>query len=619
LTPTESNAGHPTSGVEGRARFLAPRLARYEEATIPADEQQAIETGAWRASLAGPPVLGHPPGDMMPTVEEYAGWLAELPPVAVPATGPRFSVIVPVYNPSAEHLTACIRSMRAQTYGNWELVLVDASDAVHVAPIIGRFTAVDHRIHAVRTDNQGIAANTNVGVAASCGSWIAFLDHDDVLAPDALAALASAIVEAPDADFVYSDEDKLDEEGRYREPFFKPDWSPHLLRTVNYIAHLVALPRVLFDDVGGIRTGFEGAQDYDFVLRATSRARTVVHLPRILYHWRQHPLSTASDVLVKPDAHGAGRRALQDWASEHAPGASIGLGAGATSHRVRMPLRPEKVSIIVPFKDRPQMTEQCLRAIERCAGELAFEVLLVSNASREQATHRAIERWRQLPFVRVEHYDEPFNFQRLNNWAAGRTDGPLLVFLNNDTEPLHQGWLEALAEYAQQPDVGAVGARLFYPDGTVQHAGVAVGIGGLAEHPWAHLAPDAVTPAGPSYWVRDVTAVTAACLMVRREVFESVGGFDERFIVCGGDVDLGIRLRQAGYWNVFTPFARLLHHESATRPRRPPDSDVQESLRSYATLLRVGDPFYNASLTRADTTCRLELPPVREPSIARRR
>jgi GT2 family glycosyltransferase len=372
------------------------------------------------------------------------------------------------------------------------------------------------------------------------------------------------------------------------------------------MGHLVAVRRQLFDQIGGCRSEFEGAQDYDFLLRATHAATRVEHVPDILYHWRQHSASTAADVRSKPGAHGAGRRALQSLAYAASPGAWVDVGAGATSHRLRYPVDQELTSIVVPFRDRPELTDGCLQAIERTRADLPIEVLLISNQSTDHKTLEMMEEWpRRWDWVRVLEYDEPFNFQALNNWAVTEASGRLLVFLNNDTEPLHRGWLEALAEHAQRPEVGAVGARLFYRNGLVQHAGVVVGIGGFAEHPWAGLHPDAWTAAGPSYWTRDVLAVTAACMMIQRDKFDAVGGFDERFIVCGGDVDLGIRLRGNGLWNIMTPYARVLHHESATRHRNPPENDVRESLRSYAPYLAGGDPFYNPNLTLRDTTCQV--------------
>jgi O-antigen biosynthesis protein len=324
----------------------------------------------------------------------------------------------------------------------------------------------------------------------------------------------------------------------------------------------------------------------------------------VLYHWRQHRASTALDVRQKPLSHSAGRRAVQEHARRVSPGTWVEMGAGATSHLVRYPVKRELVSIVIPFRDQSSLTHRCLEAIEVSAPELPIEVLLVSNQSREPVTATAMEQWeRRWTWAKVLEFNEPFNFQRLNNWASKEASGSLLLFLNNDTEPLHHEWLEFLAENAQRPEVGAVGGRLFYPDGRVQHAGVAVGIGGFAEHPWARLHPDAITPAGPSYWVRNVLAVTGACLMVDREKFGQIGGFDERFEVCGGDVDLCIRLREHGWVNVMTPFCRVVHHEAATREWKPPENDVSESLRAYARYLREGDPYYNRNLTLAGTTC----------------
>jgi GT2 family glycosyltransferase len=565
-----------------------------------------ISSDAWRQRLSGPTVTSDLPFDLMPDSATYEAWRAARRAPDPPVEGPLFSIVTPVFNPVAAFLTACIRSVRAQTYSHWELLLLDVSDAPHVAPIADRFSQLDDRIAVVRQENLGIAVNTNSAVAHSAGDWVVFLDHDDTIEPHALAALARRIQELSDCDFIYSDEDKLDSSGCRVDPFFKPDWSPDLLRSVNYVTHLTAVRRSLFDQVGGIRTGYEGAQDYDFVLRATDKARRVEHIPDVLYHWRRHEKSTAFDVRAKPEAHDAGRRALQDFVRLRYPSAWVEIGAGATSHRVRYPVQEELVSIVVPFRDQPHLTEACIAAIAASAPTLPLEVLLVSNQSRLPETFEAMERWdREWSWTRVLEFDEPFNFQRLNNWASRQATGGLLLFLNNDTEPLHSGWLESLAEHAQRHEVGAVGGRLFYPDGSVQHAGIAVGIGGFAEHPWSRLHPDAVTPAGPSYWVRNMLAVTAACLMVGHDKFDGVNGFDERFQVCGGDVDFCLRLYQAGFCNVMTPFCRVVHHEAATRERQPPENDVRESLRAYAPYLANGDPFYNPNLTLTDTTCRI--------------
>lgn len=559
----------------------------------------------WLVAVGGPAVTAEVP-PCGPDPELYSQWAAIPRDVPVPASGPRFSILTPVFNPDSRFLEACVRSVRAQTYGNWHLVLVNVSTEPHVGPICRRFSLVDERVTVVQAENAGIASNTALGATHATGEWLIFLDHDDELPPHALAAVARAIHDNPDADFLYTDEDKLDDAGARVDPLFKPDWSPDLLRMVNYIGHLVVVRRSLYDAAGGLRPGFDGAQDYDFLLRATSRAQRIVHIPDVLYHWRRHANSTAVDVRVKPDAHSAGRRALQAFADECVPGAWVDLGSGPTTHRLRYPLRIEPVSVIIPFRDTSEITDACLRSLSFVFNELPFEALLVSNRSEEKKTLEMMERWeRDYAFARCLEYDEPFNFQALNNWAVRRAEGSLLLFLNNDTQALHDKWIDGLAEHAQRPEVGVVGPRLFYPNGLVQHAGVAVGIGGFAEHPWAGLHPDSWTVAGPSYWVRNVLSVTAACMMVERSKFDAVGGFDERFCVCGGDVDLGLRLVAAGYWNVMTPFIRLVHHESLTRERVPPEEDVEQSLRAYRPYLDDHDPFYNVNLTLENTSCGL--------------
>jgi GT2 family glycosyltransferase len=564
------------------------------------EELLLLDPDIWRRPLSGPPVQAATAEDVLRNpVEPYHRWIERHPTSAeITEPGPRFSLIVPVFNPIARFLEAVIRSVRNQTYPQWELILYDVSTEPHVDPICRRFAALDDRIRVVQGDNLGIAANTNTAAAAASGEWLALLDHDDLLAPEALSILAASITASPEADFVYSDEDKIDGIDHRSDPFFKPGWSPDLLRTVNYITHLAAIRRNLWERVEGMREGFDGAQDYELFLRATHEASRIEHVPEVLYHWRVHEGSTAGDVRQKPQAHRAGRKALESFLDSTEPGAWVEPGPGPTSHRVRYPVRRERVSIIMPFKDGAELTEKALTAIDRYRFELPFEVLLVSNRSEEPSTLESIEAWQaRWTWVRTVEYDRPFNFQSLNNWAVGQTDGPLLLFLNNDAEPIHAGWLEALAEHAQRPAVGAVGGRLFYPDGRVQHAGVAVGIGGYADHPWKGLHPDAWTPAGPSYWTRNFLAVTAACLMIERAKFAKVGGFNERFVVGGGDVDLGLRLVEAGYWNVMTPWARLIHHESVTRGTSVPESDLIESRRVYGPYLAGGDPFYNRNLS----------------------
>jgi GT2 family glycosyltransferase len=593
----------------------AAHRAETAQRTLYAYEQALFRnTGDWLEASRGPAVTALPKFTG-PDPERYRAWVASRAVPDAPPVGPRFSFLTPVFNPDSRFLESCIRSVRAQTYDAWQLVLVNVSTEPHVAPICRRFSLLDDRLTVVTTDNRGIAANTALAADHATGEWLVFLDHDDELAPQALAAAAEVIAGDPDVDFIYSDEDKLDEQGERVDPFFKPDWSPDLLGTVNYIGHLVVVRRSLYEAAGGLREGFDGAQDFDFLLRATPLARKIVHIPDVLYHWRRHINSTAIDVRVKPDAHGAGRRALQAFADQWSPGAWVDLGAGPTTHRLRYPLRAEMASIILPFRDAPEVTDLCLQSLNNYFNEVPFEVLLVSNRSEEEKTFALMERWeRQYRWARCLEYDEPFNFQTLNNWAVRQAEGSLLLFLNNDTEALHDKWLDSLAEHAQRPEIAAVGPRLLYPNGLVQHAGIVVGIGGFAEHPWAGLHPDTWTPAGPSHWVRNFLSVTAACLMIERSKFDAVDGFDERFTVCGGDVDLGLRLCAAGYRNVMTPFVRLVHHESMTRSREAPAEDVVESMRAYRPYLEGHDPYYNVNLTLEDTSCEVRRPEIAEDS-----
>jgi GT2 family glycosyltransferase len=583
------------------------RIGRLSQGLAGLDAQLVSRIACWRSDVAGPAVTAEVPEP--DRLAEYDSWLtraADRPEPTAAPTGITFSILIPVYNPPAALLEACIRSVRAQTYGTWELVLIDGSDAPHVAPICDRFAALDSRIRIVRHENLGISANTNLAAEHATGNWYLLVDHDDELAPHALAAFAEAIEANGDLRYGYSDEDKIDEAGRRSDPFFKPDWSPDLLRTLNYITHLQGIRRDLWEEIGGLRPKTDGAQDYDLALRASAAAGGAFHIADVLYHWRVHSQSTAGDVGVKPHAHRAGRRALEDYAQHHAPDSWIEFGTGPTSHRFRYPVVTQPLSVIIPFRDGADVTETCLTGIARFGTALPLEVLLINNQSSDPQTHERIAEWQErYSWVRVLRYDEPFNFQKLNNWAAEQATGELLLFLNNDTEPFHEGWVEALAEHAQRPEVGAVGGRLFYPNGIVQHAGVAVGIGGYAEHPWAGLHPDAWTPAGPSYWTRNFLSVTAACLMVQRSKFEEVGGFDERFTIGGGDVALGLALRERGYWNVMTPYARLIHHESVTRGTVVPESDLLISRAVYEPFLDGRDPFYNSNLTLEDTRCGL--------------
>jgi GT2 family glycosyltransferase len=482
---------------------------------------------------------------------------------------PLISVLVPVYDTPHRYLSAALESVFEQLYPHWELCIADdASTDPGVREILHEYAARDPRVKlALRERNGHIAEASNSALAIATGEFVALLDHDDTLTRDALFAIALLLNRAPDADFIYSDEDKIDELGRRSEPYFKPDWSPDSFLARMYVGHLSAARRELAVDAGGFRPGFEGSQDYDLVLRLTERTNRIHHIPRVLYHWRIHPQSTSTDTGTKRYAYEAGRRALEEALVRRGePGRVLELPE-AGSYVVRYAITaPGTVSIIIPTRDHGEDVDRVLTSVFANASYRDFEVLLIDNGSKDPGSLAVFARWAKAePRVRIVRYDVPFNFAAINNFGVAQTSGRYLLFLNNDTEVLTADWLEAMVEQAQRPSVGAVGAKLLYPDGSVQHAGVIVGIGGVAGH--AHKYADG---GSGGYFntlrtVNNYSAVTGACMMVRREAFERAGRFDETLAVAFNDVDLCLRLRALGLYNVYLAHVVLTHHESKSR------------------------------------------------------
>jgi GT2 family glycosyltransferase len=514
---------------------------------------------------------------------------------------PLISIVTPVFDTDETWLRRAVESVRGQIYPHWELLLVnDGSSKAHVRTVLDEYAALEPRARVTHLpDNQGIAAASNVGLGLARGEFVALLDHDDELPPDALLEVARRLDEDPGIDLVYSDEDKIDADGRHAEPFFKPDWSPDLLLSMNYITHLSVFRRSLLENVGGFRAGFDGSQDYDLLLRVTERARRIAHIPRILYHWRKVPGSVAAFPGAKPLAFEAGRRALAEAVRRRGREARVEVvrpGLYAVRYRLaRTPL----VSIIIPTRDRWALLDQCLRSIEERTSHAPYEILVLDNGTTEPQALAGLDqlsrRWR------VYRCPGPFNFSALNNLGAAEARGEHLVFLNNDTQVVTPDWLTALLEHAERPEVGAVGARLHYPDGRIQHAGLVLGVGGVADHAFKGLPGDRIMHFGLPDTVRDVSAVTAACMMVPRRAFDAVGGFDERLQVALNDVDLCLRLRARGYRIVYTPFAVLYHHESSTRGRLHPPQEEELVWSVWGDLIRRGDPYYNPNLTLSRT------------------
>ena len=530
---------------------------------------------------------------------------------AVLAKMPLISVVVPLYNTPMEYLRQMVESVLNQSYQYLELVLVNASDDLH--PEVDQYcrALADMRVNYIHlARNGGISANTNLGLTEANGEYLALLDHDDVLSPNALYEMAKAISDE-DADLLYSDEIVLAANLKtLREYHFKPDFSPDTLRGCNYITHFLVFERSLLEKAGGgERKIYDGAQDYDLILRLSEVAKKIVHIPKVLYYWRSHALSTASDISAKPYALEAGADAINaHLARVGLCGRAEPIAGGPGSYRVRYELtgRP-LVSVLIPNKDHIEDLSRCLESLYEKAGYTEFEVLVVENNSADPATFAYYEKAQEkYPNLQVITYAGPFNFSAINNFAAKKAKGSQLLLLNNDIQLLTDGFLEEMLMYSQRADVGAVGAKLYYPDDKIQHAGVFIGIGGSAGHSHKGL-PRATR--GNMYrvsTVQNLSAVTGACLMVKKQLYDQVGGLDEEnFAVSYNDVDFCLKLRKAGYLNVFTPFAEAYHYESKSRGL---DTQGPNAARYSAEKARFvekyhhmmgegGDPYYNPHFT----------------------
>ena len=601
--------GGPTDGP-GSAMSVLGWMTDQLAHAMSAPEAPAPVEGAW----------GHDAGSYPP---EYWHWLhlrrlegLDRSPAAgdgpLPTVGPLLSIVVPVFRPSLWYFRECVLSVVNQSYQRWELCLCDdGSDDPDLTQAIREFADADPRIKALALEeNGGISRATNEALQAATGEFIVLLDHDDVLDEDALAEVAATLTTGDDIDVIYSDEDKLDELDRPFMPHFKPDWDPDLLLAYPYLGHITVIRRELLQRIGGFRSEFDGSQDYDVMLRATEQARRVVHIPRVLYHWRVVAGSAAGDQDAKPWAHLASRRVVEDALARRGIDGEVAPGPFQGAYHVRRRVHgAPTVSIIIPFRDQAALTMSCLESLEVAPGHKISEVVFVDNGSAEPETRALRTMLERRPATRVIDYPGAFNWAAINNAAAATCTTDMLLFLNNDIEATSEGWLHALVELGQRPEVGAVGARLIYPDGKLQHAGVVLGLGGVASHLFIGMPKG---QRGYFSWdrvVRGYSAVTAACMLVRREVFEETGGFDEAFAVGFNDVDFCIRLGKAGYRLLYTPHAELTHYESVSRGLSGYYRDYQEFLVRWTELLREGDPYYNPNLGRLEPWC-----PLRPPS-----
>lgn len=571
-------------------------------------------------------------GDV-PTVAPYLAWVARYDTLSagdiehmraragrLVQTGPLISVLVPIYQTPEKWLRACIESVLTQVYPKWELCLVDdASPDLDAYQVAVSYAEGDDRIRVIRRATNGhISRASNSALEMAGGEFVALLDHDDELRPHALLEIVEELVAQPQALVVYSDEDKLDSDGRRFDPYFKPDWNPDLLLAQNYLCHLSVIATELVREVGGFRPGYEGSQDHDLVLRCTERLQRnqIRHVPKVLYHWRAIPGSTALSRDAKDYAADAGARAVASHLERRERGAKVRqLSHG--HYRVEWPLPdPQpRVSLVIPTRDKVHLLRKCVESILGLSTYSNFELLIVDNGSADPEALGYLAELGRHPAVRVCHYDRPFNYSAINNWAVRQASGEVIGLVNNDIEVINPGWLEELVAQAMRPGIGAVGAMLYFPDETIQHAGVITGIHGIAGHIYGGLPKTFPGHGGRARVAQELSAVTGACLFVRRSVYEQVGGLDERLEVAFNDIDFCLRLGAAGYRNIWTPFAELYHHESASRgsedteeKKRRFEREVELMMARWGGSLR-RDPAYNPNLSLTSCHSTLASPP----------
>ena len=522
---------------------------------------------------------------------------------------PKFSVVVPLYHTPAKFLKDLVRSMMYQSYANWELCLVNASpEDVHLTSLLENWAMRDKRIRVIRLEkNLGIAQNTNAGIAASTGEFIAFLDHDDFLEPDALFCYADALNKDKTIDVFYSDEDKTDEyAAHYFYPHFKSDFNIDLLHANNYMCHFLAVRKSLVDTVGGLSEKFDGAQDYDFVLRLTENTKKIYHCPRILYHWRCSNQSTAANQGNKMYAIHAGKAALNAHYKRIGWNARAQEGAVDGWYQTKFTLKEEPlVSILIPNKDHTDDLDVCLNSFFERADYQNYEFIIIENNSVLPETFAYYEKIeKEHDNVKVVYWEAGFNYSAINNFGFKFAKGDYIMLLNNDVELITPDIFQSMLGFCMRPEVGIVGAKLLYNDHTVQHAGVLVGAGGLADHVFKGLHEDDPGYMGRAISSQDVSAVTAACLMVKKSVYEEVGGLEEEFQVAFNDVDFCLKVRKAGYLIVYDADVKLFHYESKSRGM---EDTTERFIRfgnemmllnsKWDILSTFVDPYYNPNLS----------------------
>lgn len=528
---------------------------------------------------------------------------------------PLISIVVPTYNTSEHFLREMINSVVSQTYSNWELCIADGSSDEMTIRLLKEYSRNNDKIKVKYLEkNEGISGNTNKALELVKGEYIGLFDHDDLLTPDALYEVVKAINENDNPDFIYTDEDKVDENGtEFFEPHFKPDWSPDTLRSYNYITHFSIFKKSLMDKVGKFRSEFDGSQDHDLILRLTESAVNIVHIPKILYHWRVHKNSVASGSSAKPYAYEAAKKAISSHLNRCNIKGTVEDGLFIGSYKINYDIiGSPKVSIIIPNKEHKEDLNKCISSILDKTTYKNYEIIVAENNSQSKDIFDYYEQISKIENISVVHWKDEFNYSAINNFAISQSNGEYILLLNNDIEIISENWIEEMLMLAQRQDVGIVGAKLYYPDDTIQHAGVILGIGGVGSHAHRTLYRDDPGYFGRAKIVQNLSAVTAACLMIRREVYTEIEGLDEKYKVAFNDVDLCMKAREKGYLVIYTPYAEMYHYESKSRGSEDTEEKRKRFHREIDLFkkkwgLFIEDPYYNKNLTldREDFSIRI--------------
>ena len=523
---------------------------------------------------------------------------------------PKISIITPVWNVDEKWFRLCIDSVINQIYDNWELCLVDGnSTKPHIKKVLSEYSRKDSRIIIqFSKENKGIAGNSQEALALATGEFIGLLDHDDELANFALFEVVRLLNKNSSLSYIYSDEDKINEKGVRKNPFFKPDWSPDMFYSINYLCHFSVIRARLLHKIGGFHEGYDGSQDYDLFLRVTENLpeNQIAHIPKILYHWRMIPESASLSESAKPYVYNAAKKAIADSLKRKKipiEGVLDGYWVGSFRVQYQIKTNPE-VTIIIPTKDHVEFLKQCIDSIVEKTNNIKYKIYIIDNQSELKETEHYYQSLEKNQTIRVFRYNHSFNFSAMINCAVEQVTSPYLVFIHYDTEVITEEWLSAMLEHAQFDDVGAVGGLLVYPDNTIQHAGLIIGNPHVAINSHNHIPYELFGYFGRARIIHNVSAVGAACMMMRTDLFNEIGKFDTDLAVAYNDVDLCLRLRENGYRIIFTPYTQLYHYVSLnkgfgkfSKNEKKFEGETMIMRKRWGQVIEKGDPYYNINLT----------------------